>query len=135
VSDQSEVVELTMVLHAARISGAHPVVNEHLLRVAERELSHALIAQERPAFGMYAQPSSAADAAFTDAVHVLCDEAHRLDLRAEELLIALKQAWAHLATTRARHLGDRDGDVLREVVTTSIEVFFDARSSPGSDRH
>jgi hypothetical protein len=59
---------------------------------------------------------------------VVCAEAHRLDLRAEEMLIALKQAWAQLARTRARHLGDRDGDVLRSVVTTSIEIFFESRS-------
>ena len=89
----------------------------------------ALSEQERPMAGMYMQPSRAADEAFVRAVHVLCEEAHRLDMRAEELLIALKQAWAHLATTRARHLGERDGDVLRDIVTTSIEVFFEPRPS------
>jgi hypothetical protein len=85
-----------------------------------------LAEQERPLGGMYFTPSPAASAAFERAVRALCDEAHQLDLRAEELLVAVKQAWSHLATVRARHLGDRDGDVLREVVSTSIEVFFES---------
>ena len=51
----------------------------------------------------------------------------RCYLRAEELVIGIKQAWAQLAPVRARHLGDRDGDVLREVVSRSIELFFEAR--------
>ncbi|HUR29740.1 MAG TPA: hypothetical protein VM509_16230 [Planctomycetota bacterium] len=110
-------------------------MNETLLRVAESQLKEALIVQERPMTGMYTQPSRDADAALDRAVHVLCEEAHRLDLRAEQLLVALKQAWAHLATTRARHLGDRDGDVLRDVVTTSIEVFFESRSPARDERH
>ena len=114
---------------ASRASGPHTVVaNEQLLRIAEHELNEALLAQERPMIGMYVHSSRAGDAALDRAVRVLCAEAHRLDLRAEEMLIALKQAWAQLATTRARHLGDRDGDVLRSVVTTSIETFFESRS-------
>jgi hypothetical protein len=84
---------------------------------------------------MYTQPSVAAHAALHRAAHVLCEEAHRLDLRAEELLIALKQAWAQLASTRARHLGDRDGEVLREMVTTSIELFFEPQPPSRQDRH
>jgi hypothetical protein len=118
----------------ARVSGQYPAVNASLLRVAERELDIALSEQVRPMAGMYMQPSRAADAAFVRAVRVLCEEAHRLDVRAEELLIALKRAWAHLATTRARHLGDRDGDVLRDIVTTSIEVFFESRPA-NEERH
>ncbi|MEO6526488.1 MAG: hypothetical protein ABIP93_07680 [Gemmatimonadaceae bacterium] len=83
---------------------------------------------------MYTQATRAGDAAFTRAVHVLCEEAHRLDLRAEQMLIVLKQAWSQLATTRVRQLGDRDDDVLREIVTASIEVFFEARM-PIDDHH
>lgn len=61
------------------------------------------------------------------AVRVICTEAHHLDLRAEEMLVDIKQAWTQLAPVRARHLADRDGDVLREVVSSAIEVFFEAR--------
>lgn len=96
-----------------------------LLHAAERELRDALTEQQRPIAGMYLKASHAADAALGRAVREVCEEAHRLDLRAEEMLVAVKQAWSQLASTRARHLGDRDGDVLREVVSTSIEVFFE----------
>jgi hypothetical protein len=52
---------------------------------------------------------------------------HVVSTCAEELLVAIKKAWAQLAPVRARHLGDRDGDVLREVVRSAIEVFFAER--------
>lgn len=77
--------------------------------------------------GMYVHPTSAENAAFDSAVNEICIEAVRLDLRAEELLIALKQAWSQLAHVRARHLGERDGEVLRGLVSNAIEVFFAAR--------
>jgi hypothetical protein len=109
------------------VDGSRAALNQSLVGLAERVLERALTEQVRPPMGMYVHPSSAENAAFERAVHEICHEAHRLDLRAEELLVAIKQAWAHLAPVRARHLGDRDGDVLREVVSSSIEVFFAAR--------
>jgi hypothetical protein len=36
---------------------------------------------------------------------------------------------SQLAPVRARHLGDQDGDVLREVVSSSIEVFFESKDA------
>jgi hypothetical protein len=116
---------------ASRLAVARSGVSEPLLRVAERELKAALIAQNRPIVGMYAQQSEAGDAAIDHAVHAVCREAHTQNVRAEELLIALKQAWSMLATTRVHHLGERDADVLRDFITATIEVFFepsDARS-------
>ena len=98
---------------------------QRLVHVAERVLRDALIDQERPLTGMYLHPSHESELALAQAVREVCDSAHRLDLRAEEMLIAMKQAWSQLAPLRARHLGDRDGDVLRDVVSTSIEVFFE----------
>jgi hypothetical protein len=103
-------------------------VNPSLLRVAERELERALMEQMRPSMGMYVHPSGAEIAAFDRAVQHICVEAHILELPAEALLVAIKQAWSHLAPIRARHLGDRDGDVLRDVVRSSIEVFFESRA-------
>ena len=117
------------------VHGARPAVNHRLVGVAERELERALVEQSRPRLGMYAHPSRAEDAAFQRAVREICGEAHRLDLRAEELLVGIKQAWSQLAPVRARHLGDRDGDVLREVVSSSIELFFEARELPERDRN
>ena len=59
----------------------------------------------------------------------LSEQAHRLDLRAEELAIAIKQVWSQLASVRSSRLGERDSDVLRGVVSSSIEVFFESRDA------
>ena len=117
----------------SRADGSRATVNQAMIVVAERELRCALAEQERPSLGMYVHPSQAEAAAFDRAVRVICGEAHRLELRAEELLVGIKQAWTQLASVRARHLGERDGDVLREVVSSSIEVFFETRETPDGD--
>lgn len=101
--------------------------NATLVDIAERELGQAVVEQVRPPMGMYVRSSSEESAAMQRAVRVICTEAHHLDLRAEEMLVDIKQAWTQLAPVRARHLADRDGDVLREVVSSAIEVFFEAR--------
>src|SRR5215211_6368716 len=108
--------------------------NQALVAIAQQELEGALLEQTRPPIGMYALPSAAEHAAVQRAVHKICFEAHRLDLKAEELLICLKQAWSQLANVRARHLGERDGDVLRAIVSSSIEVFFEARDASADAR-
>jgi hypothetical protein len=123
------------VSHGASGDGARGGVNETLAGIAERALGRALMVQRRPTMVMYMHPSTANDAAFERAVREICSEAHRLDVRAEELLIGIKQAWSQLAAERARHLGDRDGDVLREVVSSSIEVFFGPAEEPERGRH
>ena len=97
--------------------------------VAARELERALLEQSRPSMGMYVHPSSAERDAMRRAVRAICGEAHRLELRAEELIIGIKQAWSQLTPVRAQHLGDRDADVLREVVSSSIEVFFESKDA------
>lgn len=97
--------------------------------VAARELEHALLEQSRPLMGMYVHPSSAEHAALQRAIRAICGEANRLELRAEELIIGIKHAWSQLTTVRTRHLGDRDADVLREVVSSSIEVFFESKDA------
>jgi len=105
--------------------------NESLVRTAERELFDALVKQSAPGLGMYSRPSPEDRAAFGHAVDAICREAHRLDLRAEELVIAIKKAWAQLAAVRTTRLADRDGDALREIVSTSIELFFESREGVG----
>lgn len=111
--------------HAA--SSSRAALNQKLIDIAGRELGRAVRAQVRPSMGMYVHRSTAEHAAMHRAVRTICDEAHRLDLRAEELLVDIKQAWTQLAALRALHLGDRDGDALRGVVSSAIEVFFEAR--------
>jgi hypothetical protein len=106
-----------------------------LAQVAERELHVAISEQAPPAFGVYRRPSPAESVALDRAVHALCLEAHRLDMRAEELVIAIKQAWHQLAAVRASRLGEREGDVLRHVVSSAIEVFFESRDGDGRGAH
>jgi hypothetical protein len=114
--------------------GARVASNQSIVPIAERELANALAIQIGPSLGMFVQPSRAEMAAFERAVNTICREAHRLDLRAEELVIGIKQAWFHLAPIRTSRLGERDGDVLREVVSTSIEVFFESREMEERNR-
>jgi hypothetical protein len=101
--------------------------NQSLVVVAERELLAALAAQAPPGLGTFTHLSPAEMVAFEHAVHAICREAHRLELRAEELLIAIKKAWAQLAAVRMSQLAERDGDVLRDIVSSSIEIFFESR--------
>jgi hypothetical protein len=115
-------------------SGPRAALHQAIVVIAERELDRALIEHTRPMMGMYVHPSSAENAAVQRAIRVICTESHRLGLRAEELIIGIKQAWLQLAPVRARHLGDRDGAVLREVVSNSIEVFFEARETSARER-
>ena len=95
--------------------------------VAEQELLGALGEQSPLAFGAPAHASPGETAALSRAVRAVCREAHRLDLRAEEMLIAIKQAWSQISAMRASRLGERDGDVLKQVVSSSIELFFEER--------
>lgn len=114
--------------------GPRVALHQVIVVVAARELERALLEQSRPVMGMYVHPSSAEHAAVHRAVRAICGEAHRLELRAEELIIGVKQAWSQLATVRAQHLGDRDADVLREIVSSSIEVFFESKDAAGENR-
>jgi hypothetical protein len=110
-------------------------LQHEMVVVAARELERALLEQSRTPIGMLVHPSSAENAAIERVVRAMCGEARRLELRAEELIIGIKQAWSQLAPLRARHLGDRDGDVLREVVRSSIEVFFESKDVASREIH
>jgi hypothetical protein len=102
-----------------------------LVLMAERELHGALMEQVPPVLGAFTQPSLVERAAVERAVRAICGEAHRLDLRAEELVIAIKKAWLLLGAVRTNQLAERDGDVLREIVSSSIELFFESRNGEG----
>ncbi|MFL5618132.1 MAG: hypothetical protein ACJ79A_07040 [Gemmatimonadaceae bacterium] len=124
--------------HAATgtsLDGLRVALHHAIVAIAERELERALLEQSRPPMGMYVHPSSAENAAVQHAVRTICEEARHLELRAEELIIGIKQAWSQLAPVRTRHLGERDGDVLRAVVSSSIEVFFEAQDASAHELH
>ena len=119
---------------ATSLDGLGHAPQQMMVAIAERELERALLEQSRSATGMSAQPSPSEHAAIQRAIHTICVEARQLDLKAEELVIGIKQAWSQLAHVRARQLGDRDGDVLREVVSSAIAVFFEGREPSTNER-
>jgi hypothetical protein len=102
-----------------------------LASVAVRALAAAIAVQSRQSLDMFAVRSRAESDAIERAAREICTEAHRLHLRPEQLLIETKRAWSRLATVRAVHLGNRDDDVLREVVSVCIQVYFGGRDARG----
>jgi hypothetical protein len=62
-------------------------------------------------------------AALSAPIALLCEEMKRRDLRAEQLIIAIKYAWATLPDTRWWRR-DAEVDVLPIVITVCIEQFF-----------
>lgn len=62
------------------------------------------------------------------AVRALCDDARRDGAHAEELLIAVKQAWAALPELTARPGAARGTEMLRHFITVCIEEFYAGQS-------
>jgi hypothetical protein len=102
-----------------------------LASLAEHALAAAIAVQSRPSLDMFVVRSRAESDAIERAAREICTEAHRLHLRPEQLLIETKRAWSRLAAVRAAHLGDRDDDVLDEVISVCIQVYFGGRDARG----
>jgi hypothetical protein len=62
-------------------------------------------------------------AALTAPIARLCEETKRRDLRAEQLIIAIKHAWVTLPDSRWWRR-DANGELLSTAVTVCIEQFF-----------
>jgi hypothetical protein len=93
--------------------------NQSLVMVAERELLAALAEQAPSGLGMFARPSPEELVAFEHAVHAICFEARRLELRAEELVIAMQEgvgAARGCADEPTRRAGRRRPSRRRELV-------------------
>ena len=58
------------------------------------------------------------------AIRLLCDEAHRRGMGAEQLLVMLKQAWASVAGTSNFPLGPERDELSKRVITMCIEEFY-----------
>jgi hypothetical protein len=62
----------------------------------------------------------------------LCEETKRRELRAEQLIIAVKDAWATLPDARWWRR-DADDELLSIIITVCIEQFFlDRQRAPGA---
>lgn len=62
-------------------------------------------------------------AALAAPIATLCEEAKRRDLRIEQLIVAVKSAWATRPDARWWRR-DADGDLLSIIVTVCIEQYF-----------
>lgn len=65
-----------------------------------------------------------------EAVGALCAEAHRHGARAEDVLIAVKQAWAALPELTTRPGDHHRTDLLRRFITACIEEFYAGHPAP-----
>lgn len=122
-------MQSTSSLHEAGISRGPIGADPTIVRFVERLLHDALVQQARPSVGMFVEPSASGAAAINHAIVAICADVRQRGLRPEEMLVVVKQAWSQLAPVRARHLGDRDGDVLRHVVTLAIQHYFADRDA------
>ena len=65
------------------------------------------------------------------AVRELCADAHRRHARAEDVIVAVKQAWAALAGLTAQPGELRCGDILRHFITVCIDEFYAGHQATG----
>ena len=62
------------------------------------------------------------------AVRALCDEAHRRGAHAEDVIIAVKQAWASLGELTAPPGELRRAEILRHFISVCIDEFYADRT-------
>ncbi len=65
-----------------------------------------------------------------DGVRELCEDAHRNDVRVEQLVIAIKEGWISLHGDRPRSRSDGPDLLLNQVVSRCIDEYY-ARAAQG----
>lgn len=70
------------------------------------------------------------DGALRRALRLMCDEAHRNGLRAEQLLVVVKDAWRSLPEVSQLPTGGTRERLLSRVVTMCIEEFYGGQEPP-----
>ncbi|MGH7622592.1 MAG: hypothetical protein ACREMU_09665, partial [Gemmatimonadaceae bacterium] len=60
-----------------------------------------------------------------DSIALLCADARRHDVRAEQLVIAIKRGWASLHQERQRPRAAGPDELLNHVITLCIDVYYD----------
>ncbi len=84
--------------------------------------AHAVAALQTAVHGLLEGQSPGWD--LRRALRTLCDLAHRENLRVEELLLLLKQAWQSLPEVRDMPPGRERQDLLSRIVSMCIEEFY-----------
>jgi len=70
------------------------------------------------------------DGALRRAIRAMCDEAHRNGLRAEQLLVILKDAWSSLPEVARLSPGGTRERLLDRIVTMCVEEFYGPQDVP-----
>ena len=70
-----------------------------------------------------------ADPALRKSLRLLCDDARRRGMRAEQIIVLLKQAWLSLPEIHLLYQGGPYADQLARIVSLCIEEYYGARPS------
>lgn len=68
------------------------------------------------------QPSATKD--FRPAIRAVCEDAHRRRLRAEQVVVALKETWAVMPEVALLPRGGPRDELLGQFITICIEEFY-----------
>jgi hypothetical protein len=88
---------------------------------ALRELLLRMLREEPPA---NEEGSPAAGDDIRDALRDLCENAHRNQVRVEQLVIAIKQGWLSLHSERPRVRSEGPDGLLNRVITLCIDEYY-----------
>lgn len=83
---------------------------------------------------LHASASSEQPRLLLDASRALSYEARRDGIRPEQLIVAVKQAWAELPEARARRLTPADGVLLERLISLCIAEYYDSDGNPALTR-
>jgi hypothetical protein len=70
------------------------------------------------------------DGDLRDALVMLCTDARRSDVRAEQLVIAIKQGWSSLHEERPRPRAAGPDELLNQIITLCIDEYYAAKEAP-----
>jgi hypothetical protein len=98
--------------------GAVALSDSLLAGTAMDALKQALQAELRPGGHI-----GAAESAIREALRLLCTEAHRHTVRAEQLLVTLKQAWVTLPEVQEL-APDTRRQLLDRLITLAIQAYY-----------
>ena len=93
----------------------------------------ALLALQKAIAAQLATASSTSGADLPDlapAIRLLCDDARRRGLRAEDVVILVKRAWAAVPGPDSGSEGSRRGELMERAITFCIKSYY---STPTAD--
>lgn len=83
---------------------------------------------------LYAPEGDQQPRLLADASRRLSSEARREGVKPEQLIVAVKQAWAELPEARARRLTPAHGALLERLISLCITEYYDSDGNPPQTR-